>query len=289
MTKRYGDVERARHHLDSAWSTCKLEAELGRLEARVDARKRGPLSSMLVVALAGTCAVAAFLVLDAPVPVAESAATLSRVEQTPTTPAHIAPRAMGTEPVVAAADANRAEPQARSSPGQSDAVPHEGSERTDSAVRRQSARVKVAGAAWRSLARQGRYQEAYHALRGVEPDRVRAEVDELLLAGDAARLSGHAREAVPYYRAALDKAGKDPRAHLAAFTLGRTLLNELHDPRAAADAFARAYKAAPHGPLAEETLAREAESWQRAGDAARAKAAIERYRAAYPEGRLIRR
>jgi len=288
VSKSHGALERARHRVDPAWSTRKLEEQLGRLEASVEARKRRPTASVLVVALSG-CAAAAFLMFYATAPGRQRVATRSAAEPSVATSPSIVPRVANTPSVTAVAAAARGQPGEVSSAGLVDTQATEAPEAQDSPVKRRSTRVKVASTVWHSLSREGRYEEAYRAMRGSEPDRARAEVDELLLAGDAARLSGHAREAIPFYRAALDRAGKGARAHLAAFTLGRTLLNEMHDPRAAAKAFARAYKAAPQGPLAEEALARESESWQRAGDATRAKAATERYQAAYPQGRLLRR
>jgi tetratricopeptide (TPR) repeat protein len=153
---------------------------------------------------------------------------------------------------------------------------------------RVSTRVVLAGQAWRSLAREGRYHEAYIELAQSQLDRAKSDVDDLLLAGDAARLSGHPREAVPYYRDALARAGTGSRAHLAAFTLGRTLLRELGDARGAAQSFERAYTLAPHGQLAEEALASEVESWARAGDRARASEAAKRYVEAFPTGRRER-
>jgi TolA-binding protein len=288
MSESHGALERARHRVDPAWSPRKLEEQLGRLEVSIEARKRRPLAGVLVIALSG-CVAAAFLMLYAPAPGRQNVATRSTAEPSLTASPSIAPRVANTPSVTAVEATTREQPEEVSAQGPIDTLATEAPKAQGSPVKRRSTRVRVASTVWHSLAREGRYHEAYRAMRGSEPDRVRAEVDELLLAGDAARLSGHAREAVPFYRAALDRAGKGPRAHLAAFTLGRTLLNELHDPLAAAEAFARAYAAAPRGPLAEEALAREAESWRRAGDATRARAATERYQAAYPQGRLLRR
>jgi hypothetical protein len=56
----------------------------------------------------------------------------------------------------------------------------------------------------------------------------------------------------------------DPRAPLAAFTLGRVLLRELARPREAAAAFAQARALAPRGPFVEDALAREVEAWLQA-------------------------
>ena len=92
---------------------------------------------------------------------------------------------------------------------------------------------------------------------------------DLLLAGDVARLSGHAAAAVAPLSRAVTLHPGDPRAPLAAFTLGRVHLEDLGAPRDAAIAFARARELAPDGPLAEDALAREVEAWSRAGEAER--------------------
>ena len=79
----------------------------------------------------------------------------------------------------------------------------------------------------------------------------------------------------------------DPRAPLAAFTLGRVLLMELGQPRQAAAAFAEARALAPDGPFAEDALAREVEAWAKAGDGAKARARAQDYLRAYPSGRRV--
>lgn len=80
----------------------------------------------------------------------------------------------------------------------------------------------------------------------------------------------------------------DPRAPLAAFTLGWILLDELGRPTEAAEAFARACTLSPQGPLAEDALAREVEAWSRASDVARALERAETYLAKYPHGTRAR-
>jgi transmembrane sensor len=75
---------------------------------------------------------------------------------------------------------------------------------------------------------------------------------------------------------------------LAAFTLGRVLLEELGQPNEAAAAFARAEALAPRGALAQDAIAREVEAWSRAGEVSRARARAEEYLRRYPEGRRIR-
>ena len=142
---------------------------------------------------------------------------------------------------------------------------------------------QVAVPSWRPLAERGRYEEARSALRRAGPLAVRNETADLLLAADAARLSGHPAEAVPYLERVLGGHANDPRAGLAAFTLGRVLLDELGRPNEAADAFARARSFG--GPLAEDALAREVEAASRAGDVTRSRDLAMLYRRLYPHGR----
>jgi transmembrane sensor len=136
---------------------------------------------------------------------------------------------------------------------------------------------------WRPLAERGRYDEAHSALKRAGPNAVRDETADLLLAADAARLSGHAGEAVPYLERVVRAHSSDPRSGLASFTLGRVLLDELGRPREAADAFARARAAG--GPLAEDALAREVEAASRAGDTTRSRELAREYNRSYPQGR----
>jgi len=136
---------------------------------------------------------------------------------------------------------------------------------------------------WRPLAESGRYDEARSALEKAGPNAVRDETADLLLAADAARLSGYPSEAVPYLERVVQAHASDPRSSLASFTLGRVLLDELGRPREATDAFARARKAG--GPLAEDALAREVEAASRAGDTTRSRELARDYQMLYPKGR----
>jgi hypothetical protein len=141
----------------------------------------------------------------------------------------------------------------------------------------------VASSSWRPLAERGRYDEAHTALKKAGPNAVRDETADLLLAADAARLSGYPAEALPYLERVVRAHARDPRSSLASFTLGRVLLDELGRPREAADAFARARAAG--GPLAEDALAREVEAAARAGDTTRSRELARDYQSLYPHGR----
>jgi len=114
-----------------------------------------------------------------------------------------------------------------------------------------------------------------------------AAAAELLLAADRARLSGRPDEGAELLRKLLRTHPDDPRAPLAAFTLGRLLLMELGRPAEAATVFARARRLAPAGPFAEDALAREVEALGRAGLTADALARAREYQSLYPNGRRL--
>lgn len=141
-------------------------------------------------------------------------------------------------------------------------------------------------ARFRVLARHGRYAEAYRVLADA-PGVVDSAAEDLMLAADAARLSGHPAEATPYLERIIRKFRTDARAPLAAFTLGRILLYQLGRPAEAADAFASVRTILPEGPLAADALAREAEAADRAGQRERARVRAQEYVAKYPSGRRL--
>ena len=112
-----------------------------------------------------------------------------------------------------------------------------------------------------------------------------ARAGELLLAADNARLAGHPAQGVEFLRELLREHADDRRAPLAAFTLGRMLLMELHQPNEAATAFAESRRLSPRGTFAEDALAREIEALRSAGRQAEARILAREYLHAYPNGR----
>lgn len=112
---------------------------------------------------------------------------------------------------------------------------------------------------------------------------------QLLTDVDTARASGQTSRAVELLREILRDYPNDPRAPLAAFTLGRVLLNELGRPREAAAAFQQVRQKAPTSQFAEDALAREIEAWTRASEPGRARALATIYLERYPNGRHARR
>jgi transmembrane sensor len=157
---------------------------------------------------------------------------------------------------------------------------------------KRTARKARAGAAlgstsaWREPAEQGDFEHAYELLAHA-PEPVADNVEELLLAADTARLSGHAAAALPFLKRVVAEHAADSRAPLAAFTLGGVLMQQLGQPREAESAYARARELSLNSSLAEDALARQVEAAQRAGDSSRARALASEYVARYPNGRRI--
>ncbi len=139
---------------------------------------------------------------------------------------------------------------------------------------------------WRPLARDGNYERAHQLLNvhGGLGDRV----EDLLLAADVYRITSHPDQAAKVLDQVVTRHRRDPRAALAAFTLGRVLLDDLGRPTAAARAFATARELAPAGALAEDALAREVEAWSKAGQQTRARQQAQRYIDSYPRGHRTR-
>lgn len=142
-------------------------------------------------------------------------------------------------------------------------------------------------ASWRELAQDGDYANAYARMSSEGPSAVRDDPGDLLLAADVARLGGHPEKAVAPLSIVVSAHASDSRAPLAAFTLGRTLLDQLGRPREAAEAFAAARRLEPRGALAQDALAREVESWSRAGEATLAHERATDYVTRYPNGRRL--
>jgi hypothetical protein len=108
--------------------------------------------------------------------------------------------------------------------------------------------------------------------------------EALFAHADRARKAGNPELAVVHLRTLIDRFPADPHAHVAAFTIGRLLLESLHQPRQAAASFERARILARGAPVAEDALAREVEAWAAAGEGALAGRRAELYRQLYPRG-----
>jgi transmembrane sensor len=143
--------------------------------------------------------------------------------------------------------------------------------------------VAVARARFLEHARRRQYARAMEVIRQ-RPGVVHDTAEDLMLAADAARLSGDAAAAVTYLKRVAQRHPRDSRAPLAAFTLGRILLFELDRPAEAREAYALTRKLSAQGALAEDALAREVEAAARAGQSATARALADEYLARYPNG-----
>jgi transmembrane sensor len=139
---------------------------------------------------------------------------------------------------------------------------------------------------WKMLALEGRNREAYALLR--DQRRNVRDADDLLLAADVARLSGHPADAVPFLERSIKESGGGPKAAMAAFALGRVLMTSLGSPERAALEFAEARSRAQGGSLGEDALAREVEAWAQAGSATRARERAQEYLRLYPRGQRLR-
>jgi transmembrane sensor len=140
---------------------------------------------------------------------------------------------------------------------------------------------------WRALAKEQKYAAALARLTAEGSNAVRDTPEDLLLAADVARLGGRPDRAVAPLQRVIANHAFDPRAPLAAFTLGRTLLEQLGRPRDAAQAFATARRLDRGGALTQDALAREVESWAGAGDAEQAHVRALEYLKLYPSGRRL--
>lgn len=160
----------------------------------------------------------------------------------------------------------------------SDSAPSERTPQTRSRLRQSE---------WRALAQDGEFERAFNTLEQSGESNALDDVGELLLAADAARYSGHPAEAIRWLRRVIERDRRDPRAPLAAFTLGRVLLQQLGHPREAAMAFAEAQRLDPNGTMTEDALVREVECWSRAGEPALAAARAHAYLERYPNGRRL--
>jgi transmembrane sensor len=143
------------------------------------------------------------------------------------------------------------------------------------------------GQSWRILAKDQSYVAALARLTAEGPNAVHDTPEDLLLAADVARLGGRPDRAVAPLQRVIADHPFDPRAPLAAFTLGRTLLEQLGRPREAARAFATARRLDRGGTLTQDALAREVESWAGAGEAEQAHERALEYANLYPKGRRL--
>ncbi len=146
----------------------------------------------------------------------------------------------------------------------------------------------VARESWQNLARAGAMTSAWDALSQAGAPAVRDLPEELLLAADVARQSGHPGEAVAHLNRVITRHSADPRASVAAFTLGRVEGSLGHAGRAAA-AFERCVRLAPRGALVQEAYARGIEAWRSSGQSEAASRLAREFVSAFPDSAQAKR
>jgi transmembrane sensor len=151
---------------------------------------------------------------------------------------------------------------------------------------RSAAASTSAGSSWRALAQQGKLREAYASADATGFERAcdSATAAELLLLGDAARLSGRPDRVNDALLQLRRRFPSDPRSAVAAFMLGKVSFDRGGADRAAATWFATSLREQPRGALAREAAGRLIEALQRAGDRGGASHAAKDYLSWYPDG-----
>jgi transmembrane sensor len=145
---------------------------------------------------------------------------------------------------------------------------------TSTPIWREAAAVHDWQRAWESLAAEGVAQQS----------QIVDDLTDLFSLADVARRSGHPAAAINPLQQIIARHSNDPRAAVAAFTLGRVWLESLGNPTQAASAFEQALTMNLPGTLAEDARARLVEALAKSGDIARARVAAEAYHKSYPNG-----
>lgn len=138
---------------------------------------------------------------------------------------------------------------------------------------------------WPSLARSGRYSEAYAlaSTAGIVEECGRRGGHDVLLLGESARLTGHAEDARLAYQAVRRRFSGSPEAAQAAFNLGQLEVRG-GQKGAAAGWFETYLRERPSGPLAPAALGRLLEARVELGDTRAAREAARSYLERYPAG-----
>lgn len=156
------------------------------------------------------------------------------------------------------------------------------------------ARRAELGLSWQSLAKSGKYREAFVTANsnGFESECSNASASELVLLGDAARYAGEGRKSEYALKRLRQLFPGTKRAAEGAFALGRLSFDTLGSYAQAAQWFRTYLREQPAGALTREARGRLIEALQRSGDEQAAMAAAELYLRDYPDGpyaRLARR
>lgn len=132
-------------------------------------------------------------------------------------------------------------------------------------------------AAWKALEQQGGFDAVLARASGPV---------QLMSLVDIARANGQRGSAIRALQAVVDGYPNDPRAALAAYTLG-DMLEKAGDRAGAAKAYAKYRALSPKGDFAEDALARQLDSAITEGDVELAKQLYEQYAKDFPTGRRM--
>lgn len=113
-----------------------------------------------------------------------------------------------------------------------------------------------------------------------------AKVD-LLQVADEQRRRGNLKGAIATLRSATSESGDSSRRAIAAFTLGKLLLDAAGRPAEAAQAFRSCLRLAPPAAIAEDAAARLVEALARSGSREAAQRSARDYERRYPSGRRL--
>jgi transmembrane sensor len=146
-------------------------------------------------------------------------------------------------------------------------------------------------AEWRELSTRGDYAGAYRLLGseglGAESTESR-RVDDLMALADVARLSGHPADATGALARVVREFAKDPRASLAAFTLGKIHLADAAGAGLAARDFGDALRLGLPSSLVEDAYANRVAALRRTGDEGAARATAIEYADRFPASERAR-
>ncbi|MCC6903189.1 MAG: hypothetical protein IT377_29730 [Polyangiaceae bacterium] len=132
-------------------------------------------------------------------------------------------------------------------------------------------------AAWQSVERQG----GFDAVVGKA-----SSAAQLMSLVDVARANGQRGAAITALRAVVEKHAGDPRAALAAYTLGN-MLEKAGDRAGATKAYAAYRSLSPKGDFAEDALARQIDGAIAQGNVDQAKQLVDQYAKDFPTGRRL--
>ena len=163
----------------------------------------------------------------------------------------------------------------------------EESEESSPKVARERAPLpRVKRISWRTLAKKGRFSDAVALIKPSDFDRIKARgsAEDLMLVGDATRLSGRNKMAFEAYRTVRRRYPKTEDSERAAFMMGRLYLDRNGDSPRAAKWFDICYRENRQGVMAREAAGRLIEALDKAKEPTRAKQAAQEYMNRFPRG-----